>query len=368
MNYKPSVYGLMFLVLTACGGGGGENPPPANSAPTAVITASKTSGYGPLTVAFDGSQSSDRDGNVTNYSWDFGDGTSSLGSQANHTYTSLGLFTATLTVTDDDGAESSASVSINSHVQAAGHYLGSFVSDVTNTLTSVEAIIGTNHEIHAWDYVNFDAVYWGNLDVLEQIVSGTISAEIWNPPLVFPNGSTFGTVSIAGDVAARQRINGVFSGVGDTGTINLQYIPEVSERPSSLSDVSGVWTYSDGAGFTETVTITNSGSLALSASDGCTAQGQLTVLDPLLNGFSFEYDLTCPPGVNVLPNGVRTGIAFIDDFFFADVWLVAAGSIGNNGTLVSWSRPRSTAIGRSGIGAGKISEASPLAQRRPSRR
>lgn len=360
---------LFAFAFAACGGGGGGgSAPAANSPPTAVINVNKTSGYAPLSVEFDGSSSSDRDGSVTEYSWDFGDGTSSLGSQANHTYTSLGLFTATLTVSDDDGAGSSASVSINSHVQAAGYYLGSFFSDFANTLTNVEAIIGTNHEIHAWDYVNFDVGYWGNLDVMEQIVSGTISAEIWNPALVFPDGSTFGTVTIAGDVAARQSFNSVFSGVGDTGTINLQYNPVLAERPSSLSDVSGVWSYSDGAGFQETVTITNSGSLELSATDGCTAQGQLTVLDPLLNGFSFEYDLTCPPGVNVLPNGVRTGIAFIDDFFFADVWLVAAGSIGNNGTLVSWSRPRSAAIGSFDTGARKTDSAAPRTRRALSRR
>ena len=98
-----------LVLLSACGGGGGSggggsNSAAANTAPTAIINVSKTSGYAPLSLEFDGSQSSDLDGNVTNYSWDFGDGTISLGSQANHTYTSLALFTATLTITDDDGA------------------------------------------------------------------------------------------------------------------------------------------------------------------------------------------------------------------------------------------------------------------------
>ena len=345
----------------ACGGGGGGASAAAtNSPPTAVINVNKTSGYAPLSVEFDASQSSDRDGSITDYSWDFGDGTNSLGSQASHTYTSLGVFTAIVTVTDDDGATSSTSVSIKSHVQVAGHYLGSIFSNVTNTFENVEVIIGTNHEFHAWDYVNFDTAYWGNIDVMEQIVSGTLSAQILNQTLVFPNGSTFGLVSVSGDVTARQSINAVYSGVGDTGTINLQYIPEVSERPSSLSDVSGVWSWSDGVRFQQTLTITDSGALDFSSTDGCIAQGQLTVLDPVLNGFSFDYDITCPPGVNSNPNGVRTGVAYVDDFFFADIWLILTGSISNNFTFLAVARPRSTAIGSSNTDTQKIDSASPL--------
>ncbi|NMB76862.1 MAG: PKD domain-containing protein [Myxococcales bacterium] len=56
------------------------------------------------TVYFDGSASSDVDGTVVAWSWDFGDGQNASGAQVNHRYGASGNFTVTLTVTDDDGA------------------------------------------------------------------------------------------------------------------------------------------------------------------------------------------------------------------------------------------------------------------------
>ena len=52
----------------------------------------------------------DPDGTIQSASGDFGDGTSSAGAYASHTYATKGTFTATLTVTDDDGAVSSDTV------------------------------------------------------------------------------------------------------------------------------------------------------------------------------------------------------------------------------------------------------------------
>ena len=43
-------------------------------APTAVAESDVTEGNGPLEVAFTGSNSTDADGTIVSYSWDFGDG------------------------------------------------------------------------------------------------------------------------------------------------------------------------------------------------------------------------------------------------------------------------------------------------------
>ena len=251
LSIRRFVISLAFgTLLSGCGGGsysdGNNNPSPAvNIAPTAVISVTKTSGYAPLVLEFDASQSADSDGSIASYSWDFGDGATSMGSRADHTYVAFGLFSAVLTVTDNDDATSSASVSIKSHAQIAGFYTGSLTSNVLGQNTFIDVIIGTNHQIHSWDYVDFGTAYWGSLDITERVVSGTISAQVWNPATTFPDGTQFGMVSISGDVVERQSIVGVYTGVGDTGSLNVLYVPEISERPSSLTDISGVWTYSD---------------------------------------------------------------------------------------------------------------------------
>ncbi|MDO8669724.1 MAG: lamin tail domain-containing protein [Candidatus Buchananbacteria bacterium] len=56
---------------------------------------------------FDGSGSSDSDGTISNYNWDFGDSVTASGVSALHAYNSVGLFTVVLIVTDNQGATSS---------------------------------------------------------------------------------------------------------------------------------------------------------------------------------------------------------------------------------------------------------------------
>ena len=83
-----------------------------NSAPTASISASPVSGTAPLTTTFSGAGSSDRDGSIAAYSWDFGDGTQGTGVSTSHAYAAAGTYTARLTVTDNAGASGSSTVAI----------------------------------------------------------------------------------------------------------------------------------------------------------------------------------------------------------------------------------------------------------------
>lgn len=83
-----------------------------NINPTAVIAASSTSGVAPLAVTFGGSGSSDPDGTISNYAWNFGDGTTGSGSTVSKTFSAAGTYTVTLTVTDNRGGKGMSSVVI----------------------------------------------------------------------------------------------------------------------------------------------------------------------------------------------------------------------------------------------------------------
>jgi PKD repeat protein len=86
-----------------------------NRAPTAVATASPTSGGTPLSVAFTGSTSSDPDGDTLTYAWDFDGDNDTDSTQANptHVYAEAGTYSAKLTVTDPGGKTGSDNVQIS---------------------------------------------------------------------------------------------------------------------------------------------------------------------------------------------------------------------------------------------------------------
>ena len=87
-----------FGVTIDDGSGGGNIPPTADfSYTTADLIATFTD------------QSTDPDGSIASWNWDFGDGVTSTEQNPTHTYETSGTYTVTLTVTDDQGATDSVS-------------------------------------------------------------------------------------------------------------------------------------------------------------------------------------------------------------------------------------------------------------------
>src|SRR5207247_1583984 len=82
----------------------------AGSPPVAVASATPTSGTSPLAVNFSSAGSSDSDGSIVAYDWDFGDGGTSTAANPSHTYNAAGTYTATLVVTDNLGAKATNSL------------------------------------------------------------------------------------------------------------------------------------------------------------------------------------------------------------------------------------------------------------------
>jgi PKD repeat protein len=109
--------GTYTISLTVTDNRGGTNTttqsvsvaPPPNVPPTAAFTSSPDG----TTVTFDGSGSSDSDGTVAAYAWNFGDGaTSTTGAKVSHTYGATGTYSVSLTVTDNSGATNTATQNV----------------------------------------------------------------------------------------------------------------------------------------------------------------------------------------------------------------------------------------------------------------
>jgi PKD repeat protein len=75
--------------------------PPANRAPTADAGGPYTGDTG-AAITFDGTASSDPDGDALNYAWDFGDGMTGTGAAPTHSYAAAGTYTVSLVVNDGE--------------------------------------------------------------------------------------------------------------------------------------------------------------------------------------------------------------------------------------------------------------------------
>jgi len=120
------------VTVTAPAGPGDPEEPgdPVNEAPTASFTTA-TDG---LAVTVDASASTDADGTIASYAWEFGDGATATGkTPAAHTYASAGTYTVKLTVTDDKGATDSTTKSVTVTAPAAAVFA---VDDFARTATN----------------------------------------------------------------------------------------------------------------------------------------------------------------------------------------------------------------------------------------
>jgi len=113
-----------------------------NKAPIAIING-PYSGYANEAISFSSAGSTDQDGTITEYRWNFGEGgTEHYGDVQNFIYERAGTYTVTLTVKDEDGATSLASTSCMVYeVESTGG--GSWsIEKIATILTICGTIIG----------------------------------------------------------------------------------------------------------------------------------------------------------------------------------------------------------------------------------
>lgn len=208
-------------------------------------TASFTAATDRLQANFDASGSTDSDGTVEGYSWDFGDGTSGHGATPGHTYATAGTYTVTLTVTDNDGASDTVSkpVSVTEFVvkDAFDRVVTRWgVADTGGTWTYVnpsyfttdgDTGVTTLPSAGARGTASLTTVSARDVEVQAKIsvLTNTTGSGVQNTYLVRVNGNSDYrlTVQLHGDKSIRLNLTRVVGGtatnLGDVKVTNLTY-------------------------------------------------------------------------------------------------------------------------------------------------
>ena len=157
--------------------------PGVNQPPVADANGPYSGIAGVTAITFDGTGSSDPDGTIVSYDWNFGDGSTGTGVTPSHTYAAAGGYNVSLTVTDDAGDTDTASTTATITDQGGGGCQGITITEASfgtkgkNTELTVK---GTG--VKNGDFILYNAYDTGNVPLATaKGKSGKFSFSLRNP-------------------------------------------------------------------------------------------------------------------------------------------------------------------------------------------
>ncbi len=206
-----------------------------------TITANPTNGVVPLNASFTSADTNASGNAITNWNWDFGDGSTSNAENPSHIYTNTGTYSVALIETNNNGvpvAGAGVLIAVSSPIVAFTDYPTNGVVPLTVSFTSANVDSGGN-TVSRWNWAFGDG--------------STSTAR--NPSHTYTNAGTFSPALIAtNNIGAA--IDG--SGPASITATNVNYMITVGASPSAGGTVSGGGTFASGSRQTVTATA-NSG-------------------------------------------------------------------------------------------------------------
>ncbi|MCU7918813.1 MAG: tandem-95 repeat protein [Candidatus Thiodiazotropha sp. (ex Epidulcina cf. delphinae)] len=285
--------------------GGGGDPALANDPPVASLTATPLVS-GTSRIAFDAYGSTDSDGSIVSYSWDFGDGDTGSGEYVEHEFIAAGDYTVVLTVVDDEGAAGQDQMTITMVDQAAPN-----VKPVAEVSVSIEErLIQLD-----WDYPAGDAdlagfrLYQNDRMVCEIADPGARQSDCYTH---IDNGTVqlwmtaydqFGVETTISEVFTFDS-TGIYSSAAEDDAPLLVYMSAGSSYDEDGKIASYSWDFGDGSigegpavyhiydfpgTYTATLTITDDAGETAQASTSISVTGTVN-LAPIASGDAFSTD------------------------------------------------------------------------------
>ena len=155
---RRGTYPVTLTVTSAAGSDSTTQTVTVDDPPTATFTPSASVAAPDATVSFDASASGPGDpgGTITDYSWNFGDGTpvddTGGSADATHAFASPGIYTVALTTTDDLGVSTTATRQVTVDTPAAAVTISPATVVAPGTAVSFDATGSTDPEGTIIDY------------------------------------------------------------------------------------------------------------------------------------------------------------------------------------------------------------------------
>ena len=241
---RPGRYTVTLGVSTAVGSDTATqvNYIQVEQKPAAAFNATPTSGAAPLTVLF-ADQSTPGSSEITTWTWDFGDGTSSTQQNPSKTYNQSGIYTVKLTVTSAAG---SSTLTRANHITVRQLPAAEFASNVTTgaapltVLFTDESVTGSeNLTAWSWDFGNGST---SNLRNPSHVYS---SPGIYTVSLTATSTVGSDTETKVNYLTVRPAVN--FSATPTTGTGSLSVSFSDTTSLGQLDVVSRTWDFGDGS-------------------------------------------------------------------------------------------------------------------------
>jgi PKD repeat protein len=210
-------------------------PASENESPTAAATVSCTF----LECDGDGTGSTDPDGSILAYSWDFGDGTApATGSNPEHTYAEAGTYTVGLTVTDNGGSLASTTTSVTVEAPPPPSVPITFVGGATSAVNASNHTVSTPAGTEAGDGLLLFAssnnpsatmsapTGGGTWTLLETVDTGGIVTRVWKATAADAGSSTVGITTSSFSKVALTVL--VYNGTGADPVAAFAAAPETA--------------------------------------------------------------------------------------------------------------------------------------------
>lgn len=240
--FNPGNYAVKLVIRNAAGNADSltkTNYITVFAGPTAAFASDKQAGCVPMMVNFsDGSTPGS--GTITNWFWDFGDGTTSTQQNPSHVYTTAGNYTVTLRVTNSSGC--TKTVTRPQYITASSSVKADF-SYTTSGLCAAPATVNFVNSTTAGSPLNF---YWnfgdGNTSTASNPAHTYAANGVYSVALIAVSTQGCTDTILKKDVISIGNIKAAFT-TADTVCVNDSLF---IKNTSSSIPVSSFWNFGNG--------------------------------------------------------------------------------------------------------------------------